>query len=252
MTTERRQGDAVDVVRRAHTPVRTKDGWWCSGCLKSWKAKPRSACQGRAVYTWWDQVPATLKTKTQLGKEGLNPGPHHRAFIDTTKYKGGLYKLFDQKEAVPKRKVSPAQASALQKARETADHKRRTCPACKGLVEDSHELYTHRGVCYRCAEAQFNAMLTKDRQTSTAWAKALLANPDLVLLDFETTDLYDADIVQIGVLSARGEMLLETLVKPTKPISPGATAVHGITAEDVKNAPTFEAAATEKVRKECC
>ena len=108
-------------------------------------------------------------------------------------------------------------------------------------MEDSHELYTHRGVCYRCAEAQFNAMLTKDRQTSTAWAKALLANPDLALLDFETTDLYDADIVQIGVLSARGEMLLETLVKPTKPISPGATAVHGITAEDVKNAPTFEA-----------
>ena len=126
--------------KRKHIPVRTEGGWWCSVCLKSWKTKPRSICHGAVKYTWWDQAPDHLKTKTQLGKEGLKPGRLHRAYMDTTKYKGGFYKLFDVNEAVPKRKVSAAQKEVLERARVKADKKRRTCPRCQQLARYAQEL----------------------------------------------------------------------------------------------------------------
>ena len=244
----------MSAEKREHEPVRTKDGWWCRECLKSWKCKPKSACKGSVVFTWWDAVPEHLKTTTQLGKEGLKPGPYYRALIDTTKYRGGLYKLFDVAEATPKRKTSAAQLRALDRAREAADRQRRTCPGCERLVEDAYEFTVNQGICSRCAEARFSAMLTKDRQEAAEWARGLLADPNLVLLDLETTGLYDAEIVQLGVLSKEGEVLLERLVKPEGDywdtlrrergekvplITSGATAVHGISDADVADAPGF-------------
>ena len=223
--------------KRKHTPERTEGGWWCSVCLKSWKSKPRSICHGAVTYTWWEQAPEHLKTKTQLGKEGLKPGPLHRAYMDTTKYKGGFYKLFDENEAVPKRKISAAQRKVLERARVKADEKRRTCPSCKGLVAHVHELYGV-GICDACAEAEFKAMLEADRAEAVRWAQQMLER-DLVILDLETTTLHNAEIVQIGVLSKTGEVLMEQLVKPARSISVGATEVHGIRDEDVADAPPF-------------
>lgn len=71
------------------------------------------------------------------------------------------------------------------------------------------------------------------------FAQALLAHPDLVILDTETTDL-DGYLVQLAVLRASdGAVLLDTLVNPCWAISPEAQRVHGITTEQVANAPTF-------------
>ncbi len=63
-----------------------------------------------------------------------------------------------------------------------------------------------------------------------------------VILDTETTGLGDgAEILQIGVLSLAGDVLLDTLVRPSHVQSwPEAQAVHGITPEMVKSANTID------------
>lgn len=71
------------------------------------------------------------------------------------------------------------------------------------------------------------------------WARAALAQTDAVILDTETTGLHGAEVVQIGILSMTGQVLLDTLVKPSIPITTGAIRVHGITAERVADAPTI-------------
>ncbi len=67
---------------------------------------------------------------------------------------------------------------------------------------------------------------------------------DFTTIDLETTgqDAGSAEVVDIAVVRVRnGEVLetLESLVRPHRPIEPGATAVHGIGEADVAGAPTF-------------
>lgn len=84
--------------------------------------------------------------------------------------------------------------------------------------------------------------MNHDKMVAIANARKIVNNLDnYVILDTETTGLYDCEIVQIGIIDLAGNTLLDTLVKPTCAISEGATAIHGITAADVVNAPTFEA-----------
>jgi DNA polymerase-3 subunit epsilon len=76
-----------------------------------------------------------------------------------------------------------------------------------------------------------------DRDKSILWARRLLAREDWVIFDTETTGLSGAEIVQIGLLSPQGEVLLDSLVRPRLSIRLDATAIHGITALDVAYAP---------------
>jgi DNA polymerase III epsilon subunit-like protein len=61
-----------------------------------------------------------------------------------------------------------------------------------------------------------------------------------LFLDTETTGLSDRDeICEIAIIDLAGEMLINSLVKPTKRIPPSTSAIHGITDDLVKDAPTF-------------
>lgn len=69
------------------------------------------------------------------------------------------------------------------------------------------------------------------------------AQDSYVILDTETTGLGENDvIVQIGICNLKGEVLLDSLVKPTKRkrISKEATAIHHITMGMLENEPTFK------------
>lgn len=73
------------------------------------------------------------------------------------------------------------------------------------------------------------------RETAQEWI-----HEDYLYLDTETTGLgEDAEIVEICVIDSHGSILLNTLVKPTKPIPAEATAIHGITNEMVSYAPAW-------------
>lgn len=61
-----------------------------------------------------------------------------------------------------------------------------------------------------------------------------------VYLDTETTGLNrDAEIVEIAVVNSQAEILIQTFVKPSRPIPPDASAIHGITDEMVQGAPSW-------------
>lgn len=78
-----------------------------------------------------------------------------------------------------------------------------------------------------------------DQAAAAHWARQLLADA-FVILDTETTGLGVFDqVVQIAVIDQTGAALLNTLVKPTRPIPRSASAIHGITDATVANAPTF-------------
>lgn len=73
--------------------------------------------------------------------------------------------------------------------------------------------------------------------------KMMMANwlrSDRVIIDTETTGLMDFDeIIEITIINMRGETLLNTLVKPTRPIPPEVTKINNITDEMVADAPAW-------------
>lgn len=69
----------------------------------------------------------------------------------------------------------------------------------------------------------------------------LMRTGGFVVWDTETTGLEDdSKIVSIGVYRHDGVKLLDSLINPGAPIPEDATAIHGITAAMVADAPTFE------------
>lgn len=89
----------------------------------------------------------------------------------------------------------------------------------------------------------FKAFTENARQQSIRWAQKMIATPpsDWLILDTETTGLNeDAEIVQIGVTDGAGNVLMDNLLcAPFGKIPAAATAVHHITDEMVKHAPSF-------------
>ncbi|MEZ4523553.1 MAG: 3'-5' exonuclease [Thermomicrobiales bacterium] len=78
---------------------------------------------------------------------------------------------------------------------------------------------------------------TRDHAATIAWAAGIVSDPRTIYLDTETTGLgSDAEIVDIAVVDARGQVLLDSLVRPTRPIPADATRIHGITDEMVEDA----------------
>lgn len=83
--------------------------------------------------------------------------------------------------------------------------------------------------------------MNQDKHLAIVLCREIMSNPNgFVILDTETTGLYDCEIVQIGIIDLEGNTLLDTLVKPNCPITEGASAIHGITADALVNAPTFK------------
>lgn len=180
-------------------------------------------------YTAWANVPANLKTKTQLAKEGLKPAKDQKPVAEFCSFIRGkrrptYYDLYDAARAVPKRKATEAQLAALQKA-QVERNRRRTCERCG---ETSSQPLRHFPHCRRC----------KDHLEMVAWAREVLADPGTIILDTETTDLYGQP-VEIAVIDISGRILLDTLVQATEPISEEARAIHGITDEMLLGQPTF-------------
>ncbi len=71
------------------------------------------------------------------------------------------------------------------------------------------------------------------------WARAMLTPGAAVILDTETNGLFGR-ILEVAVIDAcTGKVLLDTLVNPGERIDPDSTLIHGITDDDVADAPPW-------------
>jgi DNA polymerase-3 subunit epsilon len=183
------------------------------------------------TYPWFDQVPEHLKTRRQLAELGLRPGGSVVAQVVWRRGKAHA-DLYDLNAAKPKREMTPAQAQALEKAREA----QRTCPNCKTVLPFT---LPWRWDPWRDCPVCEPASRAADRAEAARQARIWVRSPRTVILDTETTDL-DGYLVQIAIIRAHdGAVLLDTLVNPQAHISDGAKLIHFITEDRVADAPTF-------------
>jgi DNA polymerase-3 subunit epsilon len=72
------------------------------------------------------------------------------------------------------------------------------------------------------------------QEEAVRWACSLLSGGEFVILDSETTGLgTPIDFVEVGIVSSRGEALFDSPICPSCPIEPGASRVHGYTAQSL-------------------
>lgn len=195
-----------------------------------------------STYSRWEDVPDGLKTRTQLGQMGLKPGKEQQpAAIKTHwNYKIPDYDLYDVSLAIPKKPLSEAQKQAIEKA-QAASLAARTCRGC-GIVEElgqhyRHKLYIRNGYCPRCRERKEHL---QDIEDAITWATEILAMPadKVFVMDTETTGL-DGEIIDLAITDLSGNVLFNSHFKPLTEIEPGATAIHGLTVDSLRDAPLW-------------
>jgi DNA polymerase-3 subunit epsilon len=72
-------------------------------------------------------------------------------------------------------------------------------------------------------------------------ARHLLDNEEPLFLDLETTGRTKRDrIVEVSVIDVRGQVVFSTLVNPERHIPAETTEIHGISDQDVADAPTWD------------
>jgi len=190
-------------------------------------------------YTRWEDVPDSIKTKTQLGKLGLRPRKDQKPVAIKVGWKRSIpdYELFQVSEAIPKRQMSEAQAAALEKAK-AASVERRTCKGC-GFVEELGRRYRGkiRVVDGHCSDCRHLLRLEEDRLKAIAWAREVITK-NVVFLDTETTGL-GGEVIELAIVDGAGHVRFNGRFKPQREIEPGAAAVHGLTADILAGAPDW-------------
>jgi DNA polymerase III subunit epsilon len=182
-------------------------------------------------------VPQTLHYKTDLKKMGLVPTGEPVREV-WTGYQWA--KLYDLTETRPAKQVTSKQRKALEKARAAKTEKE---AQRKREQDELTWAWEEEEAKDRDLEAQRWAKECATlRDEVISWARKLLAQPtSFCVLDTETTGLeYDDEACSIAVLQGDGTPLLDTLIRPSKPIPESVVAIHHITDERVKDAPRFD------------
>jgi DNA polymerase-3 subunit epsilon len=86
----------------------------------------------------------------------------------------------------------------------------------------------------------YSSIDSRYRRNAIQQAKTLL-EMDPVYLDTETTGMHlNSEVIEIGIIDDRGEVLFDQLVRPRGKMDPAAGRVHGITMDMLATAPTWE------------
>lgn len=186
----------------------------------------------------WANVPANLKTKTALAKEGKKPVGEPVAEVWNS-YQ--WVKLYDDSQTVAKKRATEKQLVALEKARKAAEANR-TCSEC-GEIYGAKEIVKQEDgslICRNCIdwmlwERRKASMMAEGERMFKSWFYE-----DIVILDTETTDL-EGEIVEIGIIDRNGNTMFHSLVKPVHSVADDspATLIHGITNNQLVDAPVW-------------
>lgn len=225
-----------------HTLTRGEDHQLhCTTCLWSWTGSPssvKSACPGVPRYGGYeDAAKAGMKTFTMLRQAGLQTDRSKPAACIYIQSRKEWVWLYDEKAATPRRTATEAQKLALAKGRATAV-RNITCQECGQIAEGKEEQRQIRRyhLCSFCAQ---DLAWRQDHNAAIRWAREKLEQ-DVLVLDTETTGLdHDDVVIEVALIGKDGTALLDTLVQTTRPISPEASAIHGIRASELAFAPAF-------------
>lgn len=94
------------------------------------------------------------------------------------------------------------------------------------------------GRCSACRSARAKGV---SQGQARAAIQGLLERDDVLILDTETTSAgKGAEVIEVSVINTKGDVLLDTLVKPKVPkMNPFAQRVHGISLDMLADAPTW-------------
>ncbi len=80
----------------------------------------------------------------------------------------------------------------------------------------------------------------RDHDAAIEWARTVAAGHDVIFLDTETTGLGPAaEIIDLAIVGADGEIRFNSLIRPYRPIPADASFVHGISNRDVASQPAW-------------
>lgn len=254
----------------AHLIELCEHGVRCNQCGQTWTRVPtRPNCPGVPVYSW-EKAPAHLKTRRQLSELGLIPGqPRPDGCLPSSPESRRMgYEwvwLYDQRQARPKPELLPLlapaaavvtrQAPAAVAVSEPTPAPRPALapapfpepklapPPAPTPAPTTASTPASRVGSLSCVTGEYlQRFHTYIRRQNAAWALELITDPKASwrVLAVETTGVNGAaEILQIAVLSPGGRILLSSLVRPAGPIPPEASAFHGITDAQVREAPRF-------------
>ncbi len=182
----------------------------------------------------WYAVPGYLKTKTMLRGLGLNPTAPPMVTVWNTFNHIDLYDLNATK---PRKRATPPQLSALEKAR--AKRRENKCKREEEIRARLEQQWREEEVAFEVERDE--AARLQHHDDMIRWARKQLGQPEsFCILDVESTGLeYTDEVCSIAVLAGDSSPLLDTLIKPTKLIPEEVIAIHGITDEKVRNSPRF-------------
>lgn len=219
----------------------------CTKC----KRKPDSswrACPGVHWYVYGN-APDHLSTYSQMRRNGQKPKDRKQPQGCVVTAYHDLVWLYDDREALPRRKETERQHDARIAAWARTQEKYK-CKRC-GYVPESlaaiqYEINRKSGLCTDCEEyieiqkqeEKLQEKIERDRLSACQWAHDLLNRTDWAIIDTETTSL-NGRVCEIGVIGPDGSVLFESLIDPEQPVTPKARAKHGISDLELAAAPTL-------------